>query len=185
MQAPRSDPCVMFKTTKGKLVGKTVLKAKDSYGIGTKNFISAEETESQRFHCRPRIILQPGDKLSFNGMSVSLLKGSVFRLDQSEKLQKTKVPKTTKELVSIRPQAQYIGCCVRPNLCASVQLLASKASDPTPQPIQSLKKIAKRCHTTSDVELKYVSFDESTLFPVNFTCFFLQMPKICNQKLGF
>ena len=163
MMATKGDVCVLYKRGETTPKGLVALQVDDSYGHGEEKFLQEEETHSKRFQCKPRTLLTPGKPAPFNGTTIRIQNDGSHHLEQSGKLRGLCLPETQKDLVSVRAQAQYIGCCTRPDLCAPVQLLAPDVTQPTRATFSAMKKIVQWCHDTSDIGLRYIPLDMETL----------------------
>ena len=163
MKSTKGDPCLLYRHSATETDGITALQVDDSYGHGTKEFLEEEERESKRFKCKPRKILKVGETTSFNGSQITVETNRVHLLRQMDKLRKVAKPKNPEEMVSLRALLQYIGCCTRPDLCASVQLLASQVTDPDNSTYSAMEKIVERCHDTTDMGLRFVPMEKKSL----------------------
>ena len=90
-----------------------------------------------------------------------------------------------KELVSTRAQAQYIGCCTRPDICSGVQMLASSMANPNLNTFNQMKEIVNRCHSTADVGLKFIPMDKESLRLALFTDASFANNDNLKSQLGF
>ena len=148
-------------------------------------FLKKEEEESANFQSKPRKILTEGNTAVFNGSTIGVKKNGIYYLNQSDKLRGMNIPTTKEDFISVRAQAQYIRCCTRPDLCASVQLLAAMTDDQSENDIKTMAKIVKQCHDTAEIGLNFVPLDVETLRLVVLRMLLLQMQKGLSLKLDF
>lgn len=185
MNCTRGDPCLLFRPGETSPDGLTALQVDDSYGHGTEKFLRDEDLESKRFKCKPRKIISEGDTVPFNGSGISIKECGVNSLDQSDKLEKVSIPETQSDLVSVRAQIQYVGCCTRPDLCAAVQLLASAVTSPVPETYKTMEKVVDRCHETAKLGLNYIPLDRESLRLALFTDASFANADRLKSQLGF
>lgn len=169
MTPTRYDPCLLYLRSENGLQGLTTLQVDDSFGFGANEFLEKEETSMKKFISKPRYDMKEGDFKDFNGMNISIGKGNTFKITQSQKLSSLENVQDRDGFVRNRAKAQYIGCCTRPDLCASVQLLAASAKSPTKKDFKSLNHVVLRCHDTADKGLTFVPLDLSSIRLVLFT----------------
>jgi hypothetical protein len=67
-------------------VSVTALQVDDNFGHGTSEFLTLEEKASNRFRCKPRVIIEVGDMVTFNGSEIVRKKFNVFVMRQQPKL---------------------------------------------------------------------------------------------------
>jgi len=72
-------------------------------------------------------------------------------------------PESQEALVKTRALLQYIGPCKRPDIFASIQLLASEVSTPTSERYKKMSKVVKWCRNTSGIGLNFVPLDQETM----------------------
>ena len=87
--------------------------------------MKTEEKGISVFKSKPRNILNPGDEATFNGTKIKFEKDKSYSLSQSKKLDELQQVSTVEEFKSVRAKIPYIGVMPRPDICSSVQLLAS------------------------------------------------------------
>lgn len=80
-------------------------------------------------------------------------------MEKSDKVQNLEITESQKEFTSQRAMARYIGVNSRPDICATVQLIAPR-SDPTSQiEFKLLEKVIKRLRDTSDIGFAFVRLE--------------------------
>lgn len=63
--------------------------------------------------------------VDFNGCQITCEEDGPYNMTQTDKINGLQVLQSESDLVSLRAKVQYIGCFARPDICASVQLLAT------------------------------------------------------------
>lgn len=163
------DPCLLFRKGNSAAEGVCIMQVDDSFGHGVSSFLEVEESKSRRFKTKPRKVLTEGSSTDFNGCQITILPENVYMLHQRDKLKSISVPITSQELKSVRAQIAYIGQFTRPDLCASVQLLASQISKPTSDTYKRIESCVERCKTTHEIGLKFKRLNVNELRLALFT----------------
>lgn len=60
----------------------------------------------------------------FNGIELVEIQDDTIKMTQEKKIEELQIPKTEESFRSQRALAQYISVNCRPNICATVQLIA-------------------------------------------------------------
>lgn len=170
MNATRIDPCLLYplNADENKTEGVNVLQVDDSYRCVTEEVLKDEDKGSRKFKSKPNQLVR-GDTAICNGAEISIKTGHVHILNQGTKLRRRVLPNNQQELVITRAQAQYIGCCTRPDICSAVQMLGSSMANPTRNTFNQMKEVVALCHNTADVGLKFIPMDQATLKLALFT----------------
>lgn len=125
MAPTKMDPCIRSSRSETQLHGITAIQVEDSFGHRTAQFLAAEERlTSEKFKIKPRTLLKPVHKTTFNETQFSFEKDRSYTPSQSEKLQGLNHVSSAAEFKSRRALIQYIGVTTRPDLCAATQLLS-------------------------------------------------------------
>lgn len=185
MKSTKTDPCVLYKRNHENLWGMTVLQVDDSFGFGDEDFLSLENYEAERFKSKPCKILEEEKYLEFNGISICRLQNRNLKIAQSKKLPSFILENSPEQFRSTRAWIQYVGCCTRPDLSASVQLLAKSSTTPEISDYKKLKKISERCKETSEHELNFIQIDMSTVRLALFTDASFANTDSHRSQLGF
>lgn len=77
------------------------------------------------------MIVKPGRSVKFKSCSVAVLEEKDYQLLHSSKFSNVTVTINKEKFVSTRALLQYIVRSTRPDICASVQLLARNSDDPS------------------------------------------------------
>lgn len=126
MTRSEADPCVILRKKNHTLKGLLLLQVDDSLEFGTENFTDEEKAASKVFQCNPRTVL-PDAQTTFNGIDIrrssprSPLGLSRTHIDRIDKIEEAATPNQFKSQRSLR---QYIGVNLRPDICASIQIIA-------------------------------------------------------------
>ena len=172
MDRVKTDPCVLVRRNGQNLEGMVALQVDDSLAMGTASFMSDEEIASSKFICKPRSLLT-NKPLTFNGLTLTRSTNGKIYATQKEKILRLKHPTNQSEFTSNRALAQYIGVCVRPDLCAAIQLLAPGKEPTTPTEMKQLTKTINRLHETSDTGLSFcpLNLDKTKLIIISDAAF--------------
>lgn len=119
--------------------GWSLFKVDDSLTTGSQTSLADENSAAEAFLSKPR---QRIDRniISFNALEVLKREGGTLFVRQREKTEGLTVPTTEKELRSQRAFVKYIEVSCRPDICATVQLIASRKERTTKDQFVSLKK---------------------------------------------
>lgn len=168
MIAEVHDPCLLYTsecmpsdsqspTSKG----ATCMQTDDTLNFGNKTFIDKEEKSSRKFLCKPKIVLEDGKSMRFNGATISLA-DNVVTLNQPDhiaKLQKVSEGSVDQSsFVSQRARGAYIASVCRPDLtfgfavCSQV-VKADKIA------ARRLNKAIDRAKSDEDLGLTFVQLD--------------------------
>lgn len=188
MKPCRADICLLYRRKQKDCKGVTALQVDDSFAHGDEKFLIDEEKESIKFQVirsKPRKLLEVGGSLDFNGCTISLIQNHQHILHQRGKLQDLRKARNAEDFISIRAQLQYIGTCTRPDICAAVQLLASKCENPSQKDIRKLNKIVDWCRETATVGISSIPLDKSDLTLGLFTDASFANACGCKSQLGY
>lgn len=125
------------------------------------------------------------DHVNFNGSVITRRNANIYSISQTEKLRGVVFAKTQADLESTRAKLQYVGCCTRPDLCSSVQLLASQVISNSVSCYNKLNNIIKWCHETSAIGLTFVPLDKSSLRLMLFTDASFANANKLKSQIGF
>lgn len=162
------DPCVLYRRTGNNLDALTELQVDDSFGHVLPAFLDREE-KLCCFKSKPHKLLVNQDGCVSNGVYIKRKMDVPYCITQAEKLKALKMVMNAEEFKSVRAAAQYIGNCVRPDICAAVQLLPPGSRKPSENQMKGLNDIAKHCHTTNEVRIRYVPLELSSVSLIIFT----------------
>ncbi len=185
MVPTKMDPCILSSRSNGEIDGICALQVDDVFGYGTDAFLDKEDKVISKFKSKPRKILNPGEKIVFNGTTVKFEKDKSYRLCQKEKLQDLTNATTPTEFHSTRAKLQYIGVMSRPDICAQTQLLSNGTSDPSNEDYKKLNKIVEWCNKTSNIGLTYKALDLDTCRLCLFTDASFANSKNFKSQIGF
>lgn len=185
MHETRGDKCMLYRHTEKFLDGLTILQVDDSFGHGSATFLDDEERESNKFKCKPRDVILPGNSVQFNGVTIYSARPNHYGIHQSDKMRSLQIPTNNQQLSSTRAQIQYIASCTRPDLSSSVQLMAAEMKDDSPTTYKKMEKIVKWCHDTCNIGLQYIPLDLDSLRLVLFTDAAFGNADKLNSQLGF
>lgn len=140
---------IIRRDKEGKPDGVIIVEIDDSLAYGSPAFTMHEKEAAEDFHSEPRTEVQQA-QLSFNDMGI---KGEAvdkrITISQYKKVERLRIPTTTKTFASRRALDQYIGVNTRPEICATVQLFAPGATnETTADDYKSFKNIFTCLHST-------------------------------------
>lgn len=185
MEEARGDKCVLYRRSTSTLDGITILQVDDSFGHGTKQFLHDEESASTHFQCKPRLLLNAGNQVTFNELIIKRNSESTYSIQQSEKLRGLRMVNTEEELKTTPAMIQYIGSCTRPDISSRSQLLSSEMQTNLKMSIKKLNKLVSWCHDTCDFELKFVPLNLSSLRLLLFTDASFANANKLRSQIGF
>ena len=157
MHRATADPCVLIKRSNNEIEGLILLQVDDSLGFCTPNFMEDEERASTVFRCKPRTPIST-KPISFNGIYICK-KGETYSMTHGEKIDKLECVETQKAFVSQKALAQYIGVNVRPDVCASIQLVAPGSKPTSDEEYKTFKRTVKSMIATRDQGLNFIKLD--------------------------
>ncbi len=161
-----------------------VLQVDYSMVAASTEFVDTEQNESSAFNSKPRTILDTGESIMFNGVTVSKTSNG-YRCFQSEKLRVLQQPKTDKELISTRASLQYIATCTRPDIASATQLLSSDMGNPTSKTYRTIRKIIERATSSHTQGLNFVKLDPENLEILAFADASFENCKDYSSQIGF
>ncbi len=157
MKATIVDPCLLYRSDGKHLEGITILQVDDSFGFGTDDFLSDEDSCGKYFKSKPRVFLEKGKEIVFNGSEIRRNEDGTFTLHQKKKLESLTHVTSDEEFSSMRAAVQYIGYSSRPDICSSAQLLATNT--PTSSDKKKLNNLIDYCRSTSQQGLNFIKLD--------------------------
>lgn len=170
MNSTSLDSCLFYKhgvsEKKDNLAiipeGIVALQVDDSLICGSAKFLQAEDRAVRQFQCKEaQDVVDGGVVVSFNGANLRLLDGN-FLLSMIQKCKSIDSNVTIDNFLSQRALAAYIALWGRPKLLGRIQLLASKATSPSPKDISELRNILLELKMI-DFELRFQPLDLETI----------------------
>jgi hypothetical protein len=167
-------------------VSVTALQVDDNFGHGTSEFLTLEEKASNRFICKPRVIIEVGDMVTFNGSEIVRSKFNVFVMRQQPKLRALETAASLEQLVSVRAAMQYFATSTRPDLAAPCQLLASRIGFHADVSIYTaMNRLVETANASASNGLTFVPLDLTKVRVVVFTDASFANAEKYKSQLGF
>lgn len=171
MKSTILDSCFFFKRSDSSLTpdGLVALQVDDSCICGTAAFHALEDEKVKEFPCKQAIpILAGKTPTEFNGVEIRLRESGEYVLSSHSRCAAMDTGVTAEDFLSKRALMAYIALWSRPLQLGRIQILASKAKEPSSSDIKELKRIQEELMTNHD-ELVYRKQDLSTVKIVCFT----------------
>lgn len=156
LQRARSDRCVLIREKREKINGLILLQVDDSLDRGTNGYLQDEKRASKVLRSRPRVSIT-SNQTKFRGLTIKRNHEGVFFTTQEDKIKILSKKSTQKELSSSRSLARYVGVCVRPYVCAPVQLIAPGNTSSTEARFKALHKSTGFLRKTDKQRLNFVT----------------------------
>lgn len=155
MSRSRADPCLLFRHDFDRLSAMVILQVDDSLIAGSQIFLTDEDSASKAFLSKPRQRI--GRKaICFNGLEICEKEGGTLSINQRRKIDGLTVPTSEKGFRSQRALVQYIGVNCRPDVCATVQLIAPGKEGTTKSQFASLKRAVEHLKRRPEQGLDFV-----------------------------
>lgn len=156
------DPCVLIRREKGNLAGLVIHQVDDSMATVMPRFLDDEERASSPYKSKPRQMLTETPTI-FNGSHMQLLSDGTITISQPDKIALLLNPDTENAFFSQKAMPQYVAFNGRPDVMASVQLIAPGNEPATEEEFKILKKIIMHLKSTHTVELTYRPIEIATV----------------------